>query len=72
VSNRGSIPCYALILKPIKMSNSTADLIVKLYNNYTKEYNVSINNLELDKARNLLMRMSLLDDVIKKYELKTN
>ncbi len=54
------------------MSNSTADLIVKLYNNYTKEYNVSINNLELDKARNLLMRMSLLDDVIKKYELKTN
>jgi len=50
------------------MSNSTANLIVKMYNNYNKEYNVSINNLELDKAKNLLMRMTLLDNVIKKYQ----
>ena len=51
------------------MSNSTANLIVKLYNNYTKEYNVSITNLELDKAKNLLIRMTILDNVIKKYQL---
>ena len=51
------------------MSNSTANLIVKLYNNYTKEYNVSIANLELDKAKNLLMRKTILDNVIKKYQL---
>jgi hypothetical protein len=49
------------------MTNSVANLIIKLYNNYTKEYSKSINNLDLDKAKDLLMRMDLLDNVIKKY-----
>jgi hypothetical protein len=49
------------------MSNSTANLIVKLYNNYQNEYNLSIRNLELDKARNLIIKMNVLDEVIKKY-----
>jgi hypothetical protein len=50
------------------MNYSTAELIVKLYNNYKKQYYVSIANLELDKAENLLRRMNLLDNVIKKYQ----
>jgi hypothetical protein len=49
------------------MSNSTANLIVKLYNNYQNKYNLSIRNLELDKARNLIIKMNVLDEVIKKY-----
>jgi len=49
------------------MSNSTANLIVKLYNNYQNEYNLSIRNLELDKAKNLIIKMNVLDEVIKKY-----
>lgn len=37
------------------MSNSNTNLIVRLYSNYTEQYYVSIANLDLDRAKNLLM-----------------
>ncbi len=49
------------------MTNSTKNLIAKLYNNCIKNYNQSINNLDLDKARTMLDRMIVLDNVIEKY-----
>jgi hypothetical protein len=50
------------------MNNSTANLIVKLYNSYTVDYRNSINNLDLNRAKLVLHRMNLLDGVMIKYQ----
>lgn len=50
------------------MNNSIANLIVKLYNIYTVDYRNSINNLDLNRAKLVLYKMSLLDDVMVKYK----